>query len=164
MNYINVYRSYLSRPAFCQERFSVSATRNFPTDLPEDHLPWIWDAVYNSAQKAVVITTIPKKNCLSNFTTVEKFLEAFPEYGEFYVSKYWCIQRCLEHACVNKHSYIDVQNIYTYILSQVILLWQCCDTVVHDTSSTFRQTGALGAYRGGDLSLLLFCHPDSRSN
>ena len=73
----------MSRPAFCNDQFGVSASRHFPTDVPEDHLPWIWDAVYNSAQKAVVITTIPKKNCLFNFTTVEKFLEAFPEYGAF---------------------------------------------------------------------------------
>lgn len=54
--------------------------------LPEDHLPWMWDAVYitNSLTSKLVITSIPKKNCLFNFDIIEEFLQSFPLYGWFW--------------------------------------------------------------------------------
>mmetsp|Transcript_32823 Transcript_32823/g.47387 ORF Transcript_32823/g.47387 Transcript_32823/m.47387 type:complete len:616 (-) Transcript_32823:38-1885(-) len=76
----------LELPSFCELDSLQSRlfNKHFPSVLPEDHLPWLWDAVYttNSLTSNLVITTIPKKNCLFNYDIVEEFLKAYPAYAE----------------------------------------------------------------------------------
>ena len=72
-------QTFFSGGAFCSP--SGPFQFNFPSELPEEPLPWVWDAVYQQSSRRIIITTIPRKNCLLEFNIVEYFLELFPKYG-----------------------------------------------------------------------------------
>jgi hypothetical protein len=72
----------LTYGAFCSS--SEPHQIHFPSELPEESLPWVWDAVYEQLSRTIIITTIPRKNCLLEFHIVEYFLQQFPQYGKYH--------------------------------------------------------------------------------
>lgn len=100
-NYSSAF-TYLSRGAFC---LSEPNLHYFPSELPEESLPWIWDAVYEQSSRRIFITTIPRKNCLLEFNIVEQFLQSFPQYGISYITtdtkKHTC--KCIQYVFLFIH-------------------------------------------------------------
>ena len=78
----------LSGSAFCDERSESSAVnqhslanrRHFPTDQPERHLPWPWEAVYDPIRSEVEVVSISRAACQFNRTTWKYLVRTFPEY------------------------------------------------------------------------------------
>jgi len=69
----------LQHPAFCQ---SGPVTNYFPTDLPEVHLPWVWDAVHDPQQDIVEITAVPRQACIFNDSDWKLALNIFPHVSK----------------------------------------------------------------------------------
>lgn len=65
----------LQYPAFCQRG---PVTNYFPTDLPEVHLPWIWDAVHDPQLDIVEISAVPRQACIFNHSEWQLALHIFP--------------------------------------------------------------------------------------
>lgn len=73
-------RVLLNDSAFCFPRNLVNQ-RNFPTDVPEQHLPWIWDAVYDGNKGYVELTTLSHLPCKFDRSTWMRLLREFPSYS-----------------------------------------------------------------------------------
>jgi hypothetical protein len=73
------YHSNLMNSAFCKPR-SFYRNRNHPTDLPEHHLPWIWEAVLDPVQKVVEISTLSRVSCQFQHDQWKDLLALFPSY------------------------------------------------------------------------------------
>jgi hypothetical protein len=71
--------SHLYESAFCQPS-SHHNDRYFPISLPEHHLPWIWDAVYDPVASMVELTTMNRIPCRFNRQQWLEIAELYPEY------------------------------------------------------------------------------------
>lgn len=74
----NVSNIFLS--AFCEET-PLYNTRYYPTDTPEIHLPWIWDAVFDSARGYVELTTMNRSPCRFDKELWKELVILFPDYS-----------------------------------------------------------------------------------
>ena len=77
----------LSGPAFCERsesssanQYSLANRRYFPTEQPERHLPWPWEAVYDPIRSEVEVVSISRAACQFNRTTWKYLVKKFPEY------------------------------------------------------------------------------------
>mmetsp|Transcript_16143 Transcript_16143/g.27267 ORF Transcript_16143/g.27267 Transcript_16143/m.27267 type:complete len:261 (+) Transcript_16143:251-1033(+) len=56
------------------------ARGNYPQPCPEKHLPWVWDAVYNSRSSLVELNVVFRRACYFNRTRWMQVIEQFPNY------------------------------------------------------------------------------------
>lgn len=57
------YQSHaLNHSSFCLD-FNHFHNRHYPTELPEPHIPWIWDAIHDPVQNIVELTTMGRAPC-----------------------------------------------------------------------------------------------------
>lgn len=69
----------LQHAAFCK---TGPVTNYFPTDLPEVHLPWIWDAVHDPQLDMVEIMAVPRQACSFNESEWQLALHIFPHVSK----------------------------------------------------------------------------------
>lgn len=74
----------LSGSAFCESssanQYSLANRRHFPTEQPERHLPWPWEAVYDPIRSEVEVVSISRGACQFNRTMWKHLVKKFPEY------------------------------------------------------------------------------------
>lgn len=68
----------LNNSAFCIENTAFS--RYYPLDAPEDQIPWIWDAVFDSLQNIVELTTMNRIPCKFNKLMWKRLVQLYPQY------------------------------------------------------------------------------------
>lgn len=76
--YARDYES-LRKSAFCQDAAQYR-NRLHPTDLPEQHIPWIWDAVYDPIFNVVELTTMNRSPCKFRVDQWKHLVKMFPQY------------------------------------------------------------------------------------
>lgn len=74
------FPSLLNNSAFCVSSDKYS-DRNYPIDLPESHIPWIWDAIYDPIKKIVELTTMNRAPCKFDKTQWLRMVELFPNHS-----------------------------------------------------------------------------------
>lgn len=70
----------LNNSAFCRP-LSRYRARYFPTDVPEHHMPWIWDAVYDLKTGIVDITSMSRNPCNFNRNQWHEIVHLHPTYS-----------------------------------------------------------------------------------
>lgn len=79
-NSASYVHSVLNQSAFCQNLDSFDQQRYFPIDVPEHHLPWIWEAVYDPVTNLVELTTMNRIPCRFKHDQWKELQRLFPEH------------------------------------------------------------------------------------
>jgi hypothetical protein len=72
--------SYLLHSAFCRPKDRYHG-QYFPVDVPEAHLPWIWEAVYDPVAEHVDISTLNRNPCHFDKTAWQDLVSVYPQYA-----------------------------------------------------------------------------------
>lgn len=61
------------KSAFCN-KYDVQTVPLFPTSPPSPHLPWVWDAVYNSDIQSISVIYMTRKPCNFNISLWQRMM------------------------------------------------------------------------------------------
>lgn len=67
--------------AFCNGFQKDYYHKRFPVDLPDKHIPWVWEAVESSDRKIVEIAVISRNACKFNYTEWKYLVNRFPMHA-----------------------------------------------------------------------------------
>jgi hypothetical protein len=67
----------LHNGAFC---LNSTHYQNYPTNVSEQHIPWVWDAIYDPLRKLVEVTVVSRRSCEFDKKTWLKFITLYPMF------------------------------------------------------------------------------------
>ncbi len=67
-------------PAFCQGISHLSSPPLFPLPVPERHVPWIWDAVYDHEAAELMLVAASQQACDFNITSWLALFNMYPQF------------------------------------------------------------------------------------